>query len=199
MDFVFYLVIHLFSIWATDYFSAKCDIDNLPILQPNYDIYFSNIGWKILDYHELPNMLLIICVIIFIVTSISISNYKLFALEHSILLWIRILVISSTIGYRSYRTIYYIKNNIDYDAHKNKSSIHLQKRLNAHYSDLAISGHALASCLLMIISIENTSNIFLQILIGSICSISILSNLVVGDHYTSDIILAIVITVLLHY
>ena len=105
------------------------------------------------------------------------------AKEHSALLIIRSCSLLSTIGYISAR----------FDFQRVKLGY-----MNSGHADLTISGHAMTIALLLYFIVDNAS-FYYMLFATTLLSFGILSNVLNGDHYTSDIILAVALAYTVHY
>lgn len=163
-------------------------------------IFFSNIVGKVSDqrcvnyytvpvydiwneyFFYLPNLWFLPDIFIGIFAGIFINSCSLdtildFLLKHAILNFIRCACCFSTTGYVSIR----------YDRFNSN-----QGMFNCYFSDMCISGHAMTMTLLYLF----TYTISVYFMTGLLL-VSLLSILMVGDHYTSDVILGISLSLLI--
>ncbi len=148
---------------------------------PLYDIFYCNVSDNFLmfDKFYMPDMFVIISLFLAYPYSLSYAFIKL----HMILLLVRFLCVISTSGYSSIRYAYRGDT---------------RGMFNRAHNDLVISGHTMYKTLCLLFILSNSG-----ILYGLFCCIiivaGILSNLLVGDHYTSDIILGVTLSILIYY
>ncbi len=203
--FSFSLLLFCISAWLNNHVGKFSDgLVNANVgpnyLTPIYDVYYSNVNRIFTNYHMLPD----ICTGILFITAVIIHgevsfanfylSYNLYNIEQilyqtSILYLIRATACRSTIGYASKR----------HTLPANKS-LNNMAGLNCYFSDLVISGHTITStisfCFLFDVYAEQLTQIISVVLMWLV---SVSSNLLIGDHYTSDIFIAIVLTFLLHW
>ena len=98
---------------------------------------------------------------------------------------IRGLCIATTSGYVSYRK---------------KIGKHKQQHgANSNYTDLVISGHTMTACLLFYNIIDSNCGLVYLYVSCVMTTFSVFVNLLVGDHYVSDLIIAVTLSCLAHY
>jgi hypothetical protein len=158
------------------------------IIIPIYDVIITNIGVPLSNYYWLPDVFVIISFVL-MTPFITLPIYIRFMEEHAILLVIRFVTIFSTTGYVSARHHLLKVNNY---------SSKTPGVMNAGYADLTISGHA-TTMVLFLYHICDSCSMLYMLVASLIISFGILSNILNGDHYTSDVILAIILTYLVHY
>jgi hypothetical protein len=143
---------------------------------PSYDLYISNFPVFLMEYHFLPDLLLVTNIVI----SCMFVEYKLLINSLLIFYLIRLLVIYSTVGYVSFR-FYKMKNTESYLS-------------NSLFTDLCISGHVGCSFIISLCICENNIIQSISLLISSLLAFV---NLACGDHYSSDVILGIILSILI--
>ena len=150
---------------------------------PIYDIIISNIGIPLIEYYYLPDMFIGISLLL-AAPFVTYATYIQFIKEHMTILLIRSSAILSTMGHISAR----------YNIQK-KTLGHL----NAGFSDLVISGHATTMALLLCLILDLSPTWIYSAVSFVLISFGILSNILNGDHYTSDVILGIALVYFIHY
>ena len=185
LNYLFYLVSLLLN-YKSNYFTniLSDGIDSpVPVFDIFYNIYihfFSNYESVILFHHPyLPDLFLTITMILTYPYNLSDE----FIYMHTILLLIRFLCVVATSNYCSPR--YAFKNDT-------------RGYINNLHSDLMISGHAMYMMLSLLFIFDNHGiiySLFSSVLIFT----GIITNLLVGDHYTSDIILGISLALLMYF
>ena len=150
---------------------------------PIYDIMISNIGIPLIDYYYLPDVFIGVSIMLFL-PFVTYATYIQFIKEHMTILLIRSSAILSTMGHISAR----------YNVQKRSLGY-----FNAGFSDLVISGHATTMALLLCYVLD-LSNMWQYSVISFILIVfGILSNILNGDHYTSDVVLGMALVYFVHY
>lgn len=147
---------------------------------PVYDIFYYNADNSCLmfDRFYLPDVFAIISLLLTYPHSLSTPFIKM----HIVLLIIRFLCVISTSGYSSLRYAY------------NRDERGLMNNL---HNDLIVSGHAMYKTLCLMFIVNNCSVLY-SIICMPIIIFGILTNLFVGDHYTSDVILGVSLAILIY-
>lgn len=157
-------------------------------LAPIYDLYDETIGYMNEQLWYLPDFTIaILYVLTLLLWSLSILNINLTLLfyELGILYIIRGIACRLTIGYISRRGI--------------TCRGAVQGGANCYISDLVISGHTMTASVLFYSVVDVCDSNWLVIIYTIIWVLSVSSNLFVGDHYSSDVFLGLVLPWLLHY
>jgi hypothetical protein len=150
------------------------------LIVPAYDIFHSNFSCSLAYCYFLPDIILATAVALWFVNftydrfCISMTKVAIYAL-------IRLLSVASTYGYVSPR---YLLN------------LHITTGLNANFSDLIISGHVGITSIIAI-DIFNFSGAILKCIAITLIILQSYVNLAVGDHYSSDIVLALAVALLI--
>ena len=154
-------------------------------ITPIYDVWHNNISNYIIFLGELwwlPDVTLLINMLG--IMALDYNQLELFIYQLSILYTIRLFACGSTIGYVSPR---YVITNNNYGI------------LNNYCTDLYISGHTLTATLMWCFMMDINHDLLAIITLTVVCLISIISNLIIGDHYTADVIVGIALPILLHW
>ena len=156
-------------------------VDNHNALVPVFDLFYYVISEQILmfDKFYLPDVFIGLSFVFAYPYSLSTAFIKM----HTIILLIRFLCVITTSGYVSVRYARF------YDT---------RGLFNGLHADLIISGHAMYKTLCILFIIHNSGVIY-SLLCVPVLIFGILTNLLVGDHYTSDIILGISLAILVYY
>jgi hypothetical protein len=152
---------------------------------PSFDIFYSctNRRFLMFDKFYLPDIFIGIAIIVTYPYNFCTEFIKI----HTVLLFIRFSCVITTSGYVSAR---YYKS---YKTCKSHNGF-----LNKLHTDLVISGHAIYKTLCILFIIHNCS-LFYNLIAVPALAFGIITNLLVGDHYTSDIILGIALPILAYY
>jgi membrane-associated phospholipid phosphatase len=155
------------------------------ICTPTFDIYHHLIGGNLrflFRYWWVPDSML--CITMLFITLLSYEDIEKFIFQLSILHMVRNLACISTTGYLSPRYIY----------NRCKAGI-----MNGCCSDLYISGHSMTATLLWCFIHDANINIILYMIISCIAFLAVVSNLLVGDHYTADVIVGVSLAMGIHW
>ena len=155
-----------------------------PYLKPFYDIYHSNFGIPLHRMYWLADIVIVILAILWL----TVCDWQ--ALEEIIHMYIamysiRLACISCTSGYVSPRKL-----------HTDHQQLY---GTNNCFTDMCISGHLLTTCILAFSVLDLTDNIEEQSIAITLIIMSFGINLLNGDHYTSDLILGVVLPYIAHY
>lgn len=150
---------------------------------PKYDMYFDNFKFHV-NWWFVPDLTLSL-LFLMLFFQMYLVNYSKLIFELGVVYIIRAIACRLTVGYVSLRramTFGQIKGGG-----------------NCYYSDLVVSGHTLTACIFYFNILDIYDNNIFLIVYTLIWAISVGSNLFVGDHYSSDVFLGIIISFLLHY
>ena len=150
---------------------------------PIYDIMISNIGIPLIDYYYLPDVFIGVSIMLFL-PFVTYATYIQFIKEHMTILLIRSSAILSTMGHISAR----------YNVQKRSLGY-----FNAGFSDLVISGHATTMALLLCYVLDLSTMWQYSVISFILIVFGILSNILNGDHYTSDVVLGMALVYFVHY
>lgn len=169
--------------------------DTYPIQIPKYDLYLDTVGYITKRLWFMPDLTLVLLgstgLMACLFNYISI-DYEQFIYELGLLYIIRAVACRLTVGYVSPRRV--ITRGL------------VSGGANCYYSDLVVSGHTMTACMMYYFmfdelrrDIRNTDNITVLSCVTMLWIVSVSSNLIVGDHYSSDVFLGLVLPYLLHY
>lgn len=151
---------------------------------PVYDLWFSNFSAPLIEHHYLPDLSLLVmfCLAYQYITYITLMH---FVRVYRFVYIVRCLCIATTSGYVSYRK---------------KEGNHLQVfGANSSYTDLVISGHTMTAMLLFCVIYDSECSEHYLVISSLTATMSVVSNLLVGDHYVSDLVIAIALSCLAYY
>ena len=154
-------------------------------LVPTFDIYHHFLGYNLRSFFRfwwIPDSLLLMTIVF--VCFLQYKEFEQFIYELCILQIIRILACVSTVGYVSPRYFY--------------NRCHLGFTNNC-FSDLYISGHSLTATLIWCFMYDKNLSFIWYSLITLIAFLAVVSNLLVGDHYTADIRVGVSLAMAVHW
>lgn len=162
--------------------------DDNSYVTPRYDMYYDLINRIDVSLWYVPDMSITVLygltLVLHLFGVIKIAFTKLI-FELGVLYIIRAIACRLTVGYSSPRsTVTYGK---------------IKGGTNCYVSDLVISEHTMTASILFCTVFDVCNSNWLLALYGVIWFVSVSSNLFVGDHYSSDVFIGLVITYLLHY
>jgi len=178
----------LFASFALFYFTKYITFKNDTYIKnkqpqiPHYDIWRDNIGTPLINYYYLDDIAVFLWVVLNLYSINTLNDLQNMIRLTNLLYLIRVICVSTTYGYISPRR--HARNIID--------------RFDFNYTctDLIISGHALLTTVSFIsVYNNNTIPIILSIPLY-ICTL--LCILATGNHYTVDVILAVILTYLVY-
>lgn len=155
------------------------------ICTPTFDIYHNLIGSNLrclFRYWWVPDSMLLITMLF--IPLLSYEDIEKFIFQLSLLHMVRNLTCISTTGYLSPRYIY------------SRCKVGI---MNGCCSDLYISGHSMTATLVWCFIHDTNINIVLYSLISCIAFLAVVSNLLVGDHYTADVIVGVSLAMCIHW
>jgi hypothetical protein len=180
------LSLFLFVSYASYIISNLTDLLTSSIIcTPTFDIYHHLIGENLrflFLYWWVPDLTLLITM--FSIMFLSYEDIEKFIYQLSLLHIIRNLACISTTGYISPRYVY------------SRCKIGIT---NACCSDLYISGHSMTATLVWCFIHDTNINIVLYLFICFIAFSTVLSNLLIGDHYTADVIVGVSLAMCIHW
>jgi hypothetical protein len=163
----------------SDNISSKCSTHSIP----SYDLFNYYFGAPLMKYYWLADASAMIMILL-AYPYIHLIDMNRFYLVNGTLLLIRALAVTSTIGYISMR---------------GRSMIKTQKTIASNcHTDLVVSGHSIINTLIFL-NILQVAPFIYTISILPTYIFCVLTALLIGDHYTSDIILGIALSILTHH
>ena len=194
--------------WMTTHIQRHASVR---LVVPTYDVWISNFGVPLVKHHYLPDLLGAGMFALFVGTMWfgAVLDLDRFVRVHSFLLAVRLACIGTTYGYASPRLHAETKASGGNSSGSGRARGRGEPSLSSDSSvrkggfnsgsfDLVISGHTMLKVLLFL-HLYDQSPLWYSLPAGVFAVFAVSSNLLVGDHYSSDIILAVVLTYLSHY
>lgn len=173
--------------YAGKFGDRKVDIKEGEYAIPKYDMYFDNVKYMNTELWFMPDLCLVILYgMTFLLHVVGLFNvdYVRFGYELGTLYIIRGIACRLTVGYVSPRSL---------------ATSDIKGGANCYITDLVISGHTMTASVLFCNVLDVCTSNWLVMLYTIVWAVSVSSNLFVGDHYSSDVFIGLVLTWLLHY
>ena len=181
---IFEGLVLLFCLWLNYNANRFSDSKSKKCTYPSYDIFHSNISCKLMHHPYLSDLLLLFTALQWLTVSSQITTASFF-LKTAFFYFIRAVTLRLTVGFASPRYYFGLHHNA-----KNGT--------NNHFMDLTISGHVGLTtlyCLDLCLLGNNWHRIFAVVNLIN----SVMMNLLIGDHYSSDLWLGFIIPCLIYW
>lgn len=181
------LLVHQVVLHGTKFLTDNCDqlvYETGDYSLPIYDVWLHYIGVPLIHYNGVHDVTFIIMCLSYLPV-MTFTGLETLLNIHITVMLIRLLAINTTIGYVA------PKYTLIYQGRKKHKSY-----ISDGITDMAISGHAISTVLVSYLMVTEGISILYKLYAIFMGILNVVVIMLVGEHYTADIVIGIGITIL---